>query len=205
MGSWTLRRQPPAFLIACCLAALCTCSAWFAAALFGRQSTSVSVSLHFAQAAAAEAAAAEAAARTGTPQASPFLPAASRRFGAPLPAVHLDAGTPAFEPAAYAALYPDLGNLTDDGLAVHFLLAGRGQHRVPRRLRLLFAYDAAGGMDLSVVYGGLCNQIYSHVGMLALAIQLGAEVVRRVRANYLHSYFPTVSRGTPVTHRTLPI
>ena len=49
---------------------------------------------------------------------------------------------------------------------------------VPRRLRLVFAYDAAGGMDMSVVYGGLCNQIYSHVGMLALAVQLGAEVVR---------------------------
>ena len=162
------RRQPPPVIIACCLAALCTCSFWFTAALLGRQTTSVSVSLHFAQAAAT---------RAGASQASPFLPAASRRFGAPLPAVLLDLRTPAFEPAAYAALYPDMGNLTTAGLAAHFLTAGRGQHRVPRRLRLLFAYDAAGGMDLSVVYGGLCNQIYSHVGMLALAIQLGAEVV----------------------------
>ena len=29
-----------------------------------------------------------------------------------------------------------------------------------------------------MLFGGLCNQIYSHIGMLALTAQLGAEAVR---------------------------
>ncbi len=39
-------------------------------------------------------------------------------------------------------------------------------------------YEAAAGRDLKILYGGLCNQIYTHVGMLAVLLQLGAEVVR---------------------------
>ncbi len=45
-------------------------------------------------------------------------------------------------------------------------------------LRHTCSYEAASGWDLSVLFGGLCNQIYSHIGMLALTVELGAEAVR---------------------------
>ena len=43
-------------------------------------------------------------------------------------------------------------------------------------------YEAAAGRDAKIMYGGLCNQMYTHVGMLAVLLQLGAEVVRSSRA-----------------------
>ena len=49
---------------------------------------------------------------------------------------------------------------------------------VAQRLRVVATYEAAAGRDLKILYGGLCNQIYTHVGMLAVLLQLGAEVVR---------------------------
>jgi hypothetical protein len=74
--------------------------------------------------------------------------------------------------------YPDVGNSTADGQAMHYLSEGRRMNRVPGRLRVLLSYEAAAGLA-DAKYGGLCNQIYSHVGMLAVGLHMGAEVVRR--------------------------
>jgi len=74
--------------------------------------------------------------------------------------------------------YPDLGNLTDDALAAHYLKAGRKSHCVAQRLRVVMSYQAA-GLEPKL-YGGLCNQIYVHVGMLSVAARMGAEAVRGV-------------------------
>ena len=49
---------------------------------------------------------------------------------------------------------------------------------MPGRLRVLLSYEAAAGLE-GAKFGGLCNQIYSHVGMLAVGLHMGAEVVRR--------------------------
>ena len=78
--------------------------------------------------------------------------------------------------------YPKIADVcqTDPALAEHYLQHGLQEHRVPQRLRVVATYVAAAGLDTNVVFGGLCNQIYSHVTMLALALQLGAEVVRCV-------------------------
>ena len=58
------------------------------------------------------------------------------------------------------------------------LASGYIPDRVAQRLRVVATYEAASGRDPKILYGGLCNQIYSHVGMLAVLLQLGAEVVR---------------------------
>ena len=80
-------------------------------------------------------------AASGTDDTSaPFSPAARRLFGPPQPAVWLDEQTPAFEPAAYAAHYGDMFNMTDEDLANHFRSAGRGERRVPQRMRLILRY-----------------------------------------------------------------
>ena len=67
----------------------------------------------------------------------------------------------------------------NDAAAQHYLSDGRQRHRVTRRLRVILSYEEAAGIggDKKSLFGGLCNQIYSHVGMLALALQMGAEVV----------------------------
>ena len=72
--------------------------------------------------------------------------------------------------------YPDHRTLDDDALAAHHLQAGRKNHRVAQRLRVVMSYQAA-GLEPKL-YGGLCNQIYVHVGMLAVAARMGAEAVR---------------------------
>ena len=81
---------------------------------------------------------------------SPFPPAALRLFGPPLPAVPLDGATPAFEPAAYAAHYGDLRNMTDAQLAAHFLAAGRVERRVYRRLRVILRCAPAASRHCAV-------------------------------------------------------
>ena len=57
--------------------------------------------------------------------------------------------------------------------------------RGPQRLRVVATYEAAAGRDPKILYGGLCNQIYTHVGMLAVLLQLGAEVVSAGRCDML--------------------
>ena len=47
-----------------------------------------------------------------------------------------------------------------------------------QRLRVVMSYQAA-GLEPKL-YGGLCNQIYVHVGMLSVAARMGAEAVRGV-------------------------
>ncbi len=74
--------------------------------------------------------------------------------------------------------YGDLAHMTDDAQTAHYIANGIAEHRVARRLRVVAAYEAAAGRDLTVLYGGLCNQLYSHVDMLAVLILMGAEVVR---------------------------
>ena len=71
--------------------------------------------------------------------------------------------------------------MSDEALAAHYLAYGVHEGRVARRLRVVATYEASAGRDPTTLYGGLCNQIYSHVGMLAVLLQLGAEVVRCCR------------------------
>jgi hypothetical protein len=75
--------------------------------------------------------------------------------------------------------YPDLGsNSSDDDLAAHYLVTGRGANRVAERLRVVATYGFKWpGRDPSP-YGGLCNQWYIHISMMAILLQMGAEVVR---------------------------
>ena len=75
--------------------------------------------------------------------------------------------------------YPDLGsNMTADDLATQYLVTGRGTNRVAGRLRVVAAYSFAWpGRDPSP-YAGLCNQWYMHITMMAILLQMGAEVVR---------------------------
>ena len=49
----------------------------------------------------------------------------------------------------------------------------------PQRLRVVATYEAAAGLATNIAFGGLCNQIYSHVNMLAVLLHMGAELVRR--------------------------
>ena len=114
------------------------------------------------------------------------LPTADERlFGPPLPRVRLDDETPKFEPAAYRRYYPDAAAADpasgpDDNASAgaHYLEVGRTAGRVPVRLRVLFSYEASAGHHAEVIFGGLCNQMYSHIGMLTLALHMGAEPVR---------------------------
>ena len=48
-----------------------------------------------------------------------------------------------------------------------------------QRLRVVLSYEPGSGYsgDMAAIFGGLCNQLYVHVGMLALALQSGSEVV----------------------------
>ena len=72
----------------------------------------------------------------------------------------------------------DLVHMTDDARAAHYVANGIAESRVARRLRVVATYEAAAGRDLTVLFGGLCNQLYSHVDMLAVLTLMGAEVVR---------------------------
>ena len=76
--------------------------------------------------------------------------------------------------------YPDVSGDSDEKLAQHYLSGGRSAQRVGQRMRVIMSYEAAAGVggNKSALFGGLCNQIYSHVGMLSLALQMGAEMVR---------------------------
>jgi hypothetical protein len=76
--------------------------------------------------------------------------------------------------------YPEIGSVSDEALAQHYLSGAPRAQRVGQRLRVVLSYEAAAGVggNKSALFGGLCNQIYSHVGMLSLAVQMGAEVVR---------------------------
>ena len=74
--------------------------------------------------------------------------------------------------------YGDLARLKDDALAEHYNDYGAPENRVAQRLRVVATYEAAAGRDPTIQYGGLCNQIYSHVAMLAVLVHMGAEVVR---------------------------
>ena len=65
---------------------------------------------------------------------------------------------------------------TSDNLAAHYTSEGRRMKRVPHRLRVVMFYEAGAGLE-AAGFGGLCNQIYSHVGMLAVGLHMGAEVV----------------------------
>jgi hypothetical protein len=79
--------------------------------------------------------------------------------------------------------YPDVDNgtdATDDDLAAHYLSRGRAENRVSQRLRVVGTYEAGAGLALDIKFGGLCNQMYTHVGMLSVLLQMGAEVVRRM-------------------------
>ena len=51
--------------------------------------------------------------------------------------------------------------------------------RVFRRLRVVLSYEPGAGFagPMAATFGGLCNQLYTHVGMLALALQSGSNVV----------------------------
>ena len=80
--------------------------------------------------------------------------------------------------------YPDISNgtdATDDDLVAHYLSHGRAEHRVPQRLRVVGTYEAGAGLAYNIKFGGLCNQMYSHVGMMSVLLQMGAEVVRRTQ------------------------
>ncbi len=52
--------------------------------------------------------------------------------------------------------------------------------RIYQRLRVIASYEPGAGFSgpMAGVFGGLCNQIYTHVGMLAVALHSGCEVVR---------------------------
>ena len=73
---------------------------------------------------------------------------------------------------------PDVPSESEHSLAAHYVAFGQHEGRVPQRLRVVASYEAAAGLDAGIVFGGLCNQIYSHIGMLSIALQMGAEVVR---------------------------
>ena len=77
--------------------------------------------------------------------------------------------------------YPDIGNgtdVSDSALVEHYLAHGRAENRVSQRLRVVGTYEAGAGLAETIMFGGLCNQIYSHVPMLSVLLQMGVEVVR---------------------------
>ena len=77
--------------------------------------------------------------------------------------------------------YPDLpDNLTDNDAAAHYLSAGRRANRIGERLRVVTTYGFKWPGREPSPYGGLCNQWYIHITMLAVLLQLGAEVVRAI-------------------------
>ena len=92
--------------------------------------------------------------------------------------------------------YSDLAQMTDDAQAAHYIANGIAECRVARRLRVVATYEAAAGRDLTVLYGGLCNQLYSHVDMLAVLTLMGAEVVRCSRSPHVA---PVVCNRAPTT------
>ena len=51
--------------------------------------------------------------------------------------------------------------------------------RVYQRLRVVLSYEPGAGYKgpMASKFGGLCNQIYAHVGMLTVALYSGCEVV----------------------------
>ena len=52
--------------------------------------------------------------------------------------------------------------------------------RVYQRLRVVLSYEPGAGLagPMADKFGGLCNQIYSHVSILSVALYSGCEVVR---------------------------
>ena len=95
--------------------------------------------------------------------------------------------------------YGDLAEMKNDALAAHYKAYGLRENRTAQRLRVVATYEAAAGRDLTVLYGGLCNQIYSHVGMLAVLLKMGAEVVRSVGCSgrLVHDRPPCASHTWP--------
>ena len=65
----------------------------------------------------------------------------------------------------------------------------RFARRIYQRLRVIASYEPGAGFSgpMASVFGGLCNQIYTHVGMLAVALHCGCEVVRAL-LNYGFGY-----------------
>ncbi len=59
-----------------------------------------------------------------------------------------------------------------------------------------------------MLFGGLCNQIYSHIGMLALTVELGAEAVRFAGRSLVPAVVPTPAHSTraavPVSLTAVP-
>ncbi len=79
---------------------------------------------------------------------------------------------------------------TDTKLADHFAGYGRREGRVAQRLRVVLSYDAAALVedDAAPAHGRVSNQLYSLIGTMAIALQLGAEMVRvGARVNGLYS------------------
>ena len=68
---------------------------------------------------------------------------------------------------------------TDRGLADHYTAYGRREGRVAQRLRVVLSYDATALEDDGTAHGRVSGQLYSLVGTMAIALQLGAEMVRR--------------------------
>ena len=104
--------------------------------------------------------------------------------------------------------YEDLFWMTDEQLGPHYKLFGHPEGRVAQRIRVVATYEAAAGRDPANRYGGLCNQIYSHIGMLAVLLHMGAEVVRLFHTQCATpgSLFPGVviahpTRKLGVTHQ----
>ncbi len=69
---------------------------------------------------------------------------------------------------------------TDRKLADHFAGYGRREGRVAQRLRVVLTYDAAALVedDAGTAHGRVSDQLYSLIGTMAVALQLGAEMVR---------------------------
>ena len=78
--------------------------------------------------------------------------------------------------------YPDVvANLSNDDLASHYLSKGRGSSYVAERLRVVATYGFEWPGPVKK-YGGLCNQWYIHISIMAVLLQMGAEVVSTASA-----------------------
>ena len=76
--------------------------------------------------------------------------------------------------------YEDMAALraTDQGLADHYLEYGRREGRVAQRLRVVLTYDAAALESFDTAHDRVSGQLYSLIGTMAIALRLGAEMVR---------------------------
>ncbi|GAB4821695.1 hypothetical protein N2152v2_008741 [Parachlorella kessleri] len=73
-----------------------------------------------------------------------------------------------FDPQAYLLFNPDLGQLSGEAARGHYLRFGFHEGRIFRRMPMLLSYR---------VGSGLCNQLYIHLTALAVARQLGADLL----------------------------